>query len=66
VGFSKLAVHLFLYGVDLMRGVFDLMEQRVLDLWLTSPGIDFRKAVDIAGWFHCHFFSKAATVRCSR
>jgi hypothetical protein len=56
VGFSKLAVHLFLYGVDLMRGVFDLMEQRVLDLWLTSPGIDFRKAVDIAGWFHCHFF----------
>jgi hypothetical protein len=51
-------VHLFLYGVDLIRGVFDLMEQRVLDLWLTSPGIDFRKAVDIAGWFHCHFFRK--------
>jgi hypothetical protein len=32
------------------------MQQRVLDLRLTPPGIDFRKAVDIAGWFHCHFF----------
>jgi hypothetical protein len=52
--------------MDRMRGVLDLMQQRVLDLRLTPPGIDFRKAVDVAGWFHCHFFSKAATVRCSR
>jgi hypothetical protein len=42
------------------------MQQRVLDLRLTPPGIDFRKAVDIAGWFHCHFFFESCNGQVSR
>jgi hypothetical protein len=50
-------MHFGLDGMDLVSNVFYTIYKRIFYLRLALPGIDYGKAMDVAGWFHGLVFS---------